>query len=185
VSGTILCAREKAIATVTLSNPGKLNAMDFAMWQQLARTFNDLSADDRVRCVVLRGDGEQAFAAGGDIGEFLTRRDTLEHALIYHGQAGAALQAVFNCRHPTIALVQGACIGGGLEIAAQCDLRICGESSRFGVPIGRLGFSMYPAEMEGLLRLAGPATVRRNPARRSNSRLVRGPGKRSAHPRRR
>jgi hypothetical protein len=159
VSGTVLCAHEKAIATVTLSNPGKLNAIDFAMWQQLARTFSDLSADDRVRCVVLRGDGGQAFAAGGDIGEFLTRRDTLDHALIYHGQAGAALQAVFDCRHPTIALIQGACIGGGLEIAAQCDLRICGESSRFGVPINRLGFSMYPAEMEGLLRLAGPATV--------------------------
>jgi enoyl-CoA hydratase len=160
VSGTVLCAHEKAIATVTLSNPGKLNAIDFAMWQHLARTFSDLSADDRVRCVVLRGDGGQAFAAGGDIGEFLTRRDTLDHALIYHGQAGAALQAVFDCRHPTIALIQGACIGGGLEIAAQCDLRICGESSRFGVPINRLGFSMYPAEMEGLLRLAGPATVR-------------------------
>ena len=63
----------------------------------------------------------------------------------YHAQAGAALQALFTCRHPTIALIQGPCIGGGLELAAQCDLRICGESSRFGAPINKLGFSMYPA----------------------------------------
>ena len=159
MTGTIVCTREAAIATVTLSNPEKLNAIDFAMWQTLAQEVSALSADDELRCVVLRGDGVQAFAAGGDIGEFLTRRDTLDHALTYHAQAGAALQAVFDCRHPTIALVQGACIGGGLEIAAQCDLRICGESSRFGAPINKLGFSMYPGEMEGLLRLAGPATL--------------------------
>ena len=159
MSGRILCVREDAIATVTLSNPGKLNAIDFAMWQKLAEVLREVSGDGQVRCVVLRGDGEQAFAAGGDIEEFLHRRDTLERALAYHAQVGAALQAVFDCRHPTIALLQGACIGGGLEIAAQCDLRVCGESSRFGAPINKLGFSMYPGEMEGLLRLAGAATV--------------------------
>ena len=159
MSGRILCVREDAIATITLSNPGKLNAIDFAMWQKLAEVLREVSGDEQVRCVVLRGDGEQAFAAGGDIEEFLHRRDTLERALAYHAQVGAALQAVFDCRHPTIALLQGACIGGGLEIAAQCDLRVCGESSRFGAPINKLGFSMYPGEMAGLLRLAGAATV--------------------------
>jgi enoyl-CoA hydratase len=78
--------------------------------------------------------------------------------MAYHEQAGAALQAVFDCRQPTIALVQGACIGGGLEIAAQCDLRICGESARFGAPINQLGFSMYPVEM---LSAAASCRVRR------------------------
>ncbi|MEF8701125.1 MAG: enoyl-CoA hydratase-related protein [Candidatus Accumulibacter sp. UW26] len=159
MSGSVFCTREGAIATVTLSNPGKLNAIDFAMWQQLASVLCGLSADAAVRCVVLRGDGRQAFAAGGDIEEFLSRRDTLEHALAYHAEVSAALQAIFDCRHPTIALIEGACIGGGLEVAAQCDLRIAGESARFGVPINKLGFSMYPGEMEGLLRLAGRATV--------------------------
>jgi len=144
VTGSILCTREAAIATVTLANPGKRNALDLAMWRTLAAVLSELSGDEQVRCVVLRGDGEQAFAAGGDIDEFLSQRDTLERAMAYHEQAGAALQAVFDCRHPTIALVQGACIGGGLEIAAQCDLRICGESARFGAPINKLGFSMYP-----------------------------------------
>lgn len=159
MSGRVRCRREGSIATVTLSNPEKRNAIDLAMWQSLAAIIADLSADEGLRCVVVRGAGEQAFAAGGDLEEFVSKRATLEQAMAYHGQAGAALQALFDCRHPTIALVQGACIGGGLEVAAQCDLRICSESSRFGAPINRLGFSMYPAEMAGLLRLAGRATV--------------------------
>lgn len=159
MAGQIVCTREGAVSTVTLSNPGKLNAVDFAMWESLAATITALSADEAVRCVILRGDGEQAFAAGGDIEEFLVRRDTVDRAMEYHAQVGAALQAIAACRHPTIALIQGACIGGGLEIAGQCDIRICGETSRFGAPINKLGFSMYPGEMEGLLRLAGAATV--------------------------
>jgi enoyl-CoA hydratase/carnithine racemase len=159
MAGAVLCARDGALATVTLSNPGKLNAVDLAMWESLATTLGTLSADDEIRCVILRGDGDLAFAAGGDLEEFLTRRDTIDRAMAYHAQVGAALQAVANCRHPTIALIQGACIGGGLEIASQCDLRISGESSRFGAPINKLGFSMYPGEMEGLLRLAGAPTV--------------------------
>jgi enoyl-CoA hydratase len=159
MAGSILCAREGATTTVTLANPGKLNAVDFAMWEDLAATMRALSDDEAIRCIILRGDGEQAFAAGGDIEEFLVRRDTVEQAMEYHAQVGAALQAIAACRHPTIALIQGACIGGGLEIAGQCDLRICGESSRFGAPINKLGFSMYPGEMEGLVHLAGAATV--------------------------
>ena len=159
MTGSVLCTRADAVATVTLANPGKLNAIDLAMWQRLAEIIHELSEDGQLRCVILRGDGDQAFAAGGDIEEFLSRRDTLERAMAYHAQVGEALQAVFDCRLPTIALVQGACIGGGLEIAAQCDLRICAESSRFGAPIKQLGFSMYPGELAGLLRLAGSATV--------------------------
>ncbi|EXI81220.1 MAG: putative enoyl-CoA hydratase echA8 [Candidatus Accumulibacter appositus] len=157
MSGCVLCTRVESVATVTLSNPGKLNAVDFAMWQSLAALLAELSRDEQLRCIVVRGEGDQAFAAGGDIEEFVSRRDTLERAMAYHAQAGAALQALADCRQPTIALLQGACIGGGLEIAAQCDLRIAAQSSRFGAPINKLGFSMYPAEMASLLRLAGAA----------------------------
>lgn len=159
MAGAVLTSCAQATATVTLANPGKLNAVDLAMWQALAATMASLSADADIRCIILRGAGDQAFAAGGDIEEFLTRRDTVERAMAYHGQVAAALQAIADCRHPTVALIQGACIGGGLEIAAQCDLRICGASSRFGAPINKLGFSMYPGEMEGLLRLVGAATL--------------------------
>lgn len=148
------------VATLVLDNPGKLNAIDLAMWRQLAENMANLSVDRSVRCVVIRGAGNEAFAAGGDLEEFVTDRATLDQALHYHGQVALALQAIDNCPHPTVALIQGACIGGGLEIAGVCDFRICGESARFGAPINRLGFSMYPGEMEGLLRLAGPAVMK-------------------------
>lgn len=157
---TIDLEKNGEIATLTLNNLGKLNAIDLAMWIQLATHVASLSADVGVRCVVLRGAGNEAFAAGGDLEEFVTARTTLEQALHYHGQVAAALNAIADCPHPTVALIEGACIGGGLEIAGVCDLRICGESSRFGAPINRLGFSMYPGEMEGLLKLAGPAVMK-------------------------
>ena len=148
------------VATLTLNNPGKLNAINLEMWNQLAEKMTEISLNQGIRCVVLRGAGNDAFAAGGDLEEFVTARTTLEQALHYHGQVAIALQAIDNCPHPTVALIQGACIGGGLEIAGVCDFRICGESARFGAPINRLGFSMYPGEMEGLLRLAGPAVMK-------------------------
>ena len=157
---TIDLFRDGEIATLTLNNPGKLNAINLAMWNQLAENMANISVDRNIRCVVLRGQGNEAFAAGGDLEEFLTGRSTLDQALHYHGQVASALRAIDDCPHPTVALIQGACIGGGLEIAGVCDFRICGESARFGAPINRLGFSMYPGEMEGLLRLVGPALLK-------------------------
>jgi enoyl-CoA hydratase len=158
--GTVDLSRDGEIATLTLNNPEKLNAIDLGMWVALARVAGELAADRGVRCVVVRGAGNQAFAAGGDLEEFLTERATLAQALHYHGEVARALTAIADCPHPTVAMIQGACIGGGLEIAAACDLRICGETAKFGAPINRLGFSMYPGEMAGLLELAGAAVVR-------------------------
>ncbi|MGE5467100.1 MAG: enoyl-CoA hydratase/isomerase family protein [Ignavibacteria bacterium] len=147
------------LAVVTLFNPEKLNAINAAMWLRLAEVFAEIAADERVRCVVVRGEG-RVFAAGGDLEEFRTARDTVERALAYHEAVGQALAAVENCPVPTVAQILGPCVGGGLEIAAACDLRIAGSSARFGAPIAKLGFSMYPGEMAGLLRLAGPAVVK-------------------------
>ena len=152
--------REGECATLILNNPAKLNAIDLGMWRQLAELMADLTVDREIRVILIRGAGTEAFAAGGDLEEFLTARATLEQALHYHGQVAAALQAIADCPHPTVAQIHGACIGGGLEIAGVCDLRIAGESARFGAPINRLGFSMYPGEMEGLLKLAGPAVIK-------------------------
>ena len=148
------------IATVTLHNPGKLNAVNAEMWRGLSTAMQRVAQTPEVRCVILRGAGEEAFAAGGDIEEFLTVRATVEDALHYHDElVASALDAIRSCALPTVAAIRGACIGGGLEIAGCCDIRIAGESSRFGAPINRLGFSMYPGEMAGLLALVGPAVV--------------------------
>ena len=155
----ILTERDGTIATVTLSNPGKLNALDRAMWEGLANTMRQLSADETLRCVVLRGAGDEAFAAGADIAEFASERATREQGAQYGALIHDAMQSVAHCRHPVIALIKGACVGGGLEIAAMCDLRICGESSRFGVPIKNLGLTMGYGELQGVLAVAGRAVV--------------------------
>jgi enoyl-CoA hydratase len=155
----ILVTRERDIATVTLNNPEKLNALTKEMWRRLGEALQELSADDALHCVVLRGAGDKAFAAGADISEFARERADVEQARHYGTLVHEAMQAVANCRHPTLALIHGACIGGGLEIASQCDMRICGRSSRFGVPIKNLGLTMSYAELEGLLALVGKAVT--------------------------
>ena len=151
---------DQGIATVTLHNPTKLNAVNAAMWRGLSAAMARIAADDSVRCVIVRGAGENAFAAGGDIEEFRSVRATVDDALHYHEDlVASALNAIRDCAVPTVAAIRGACVGGGLEIAGCCDIRIAGESARFGAPINRLGFSMYPGEMAGLLALVGPAVV--------------------------
>jgi enoyl-CoA hydratase/carnithine racemase len=154
---TILIERDGAIATVTLNRPDKLNALNRAMWAGLGDTMRRLSGNDALRCIVLRGAGGKAFAAGADIAEFATERANARQAKQYGALIHATMQAVAQCRHPTVALIEGACVGGGLEIAAMCDMRVCGTSSRFGVPINRLGLTMAYGELAGLLALAGRA----------------------------
>lgn len=155
----VLCERDGEIAVVTLFNPDKLNAIDAAMWRRLEAVFVELDADAGLRCAIVRGAGA-AFAAGGDLAEFRDARADVDSALAYHAQVGRALDAIAACRHPVVAQIAGPCVGGGLEIACACDLRIAGESAKFGAPINKLGFSMYPGELAGLLRLAGPAVVK-------------------------
>jgi len=151
--------KDGTIVIVTLSNPSKLNALNVAMWDALTRTFTELSADDSLRCVIVRGD-EHNFAAGADVEEFATVRSTMAQGMRYHTETIAnALQAIAHCQHPTVAAIEGVCVGGGLEIACACDMRIASPSSRFGIPINRLGFSLAPGEMQHLLQLVGKATT--------------------------
>jgi enoyl-CoA hydratase/carnithine racemase len=158
-SGKILLAYQDSVATVTLSHPGRLNAITVSMWRELQRVFTELSANIELRCVILRGEGGN-FAAGADIREFPAQRADLAGVMHYHQKVLApALTAIGACIHPVLAQIQGVCVGGGLEIASQCDLRIAASSARFGVPINRLGFPMAPEEMRGLLALAGRATT--------------------------
>jgi enoyl-CoA hydratase len=159
MAGEVLLQRSDAIATVTLSHPGRMNALTLPMWQGVARVFGELSREDELRCIVLRGEGDRAFAAGADIAEFARERASVEQARVYGHEIQRAMDAVRTSRHPTVALIQGACVGGGLELAASCDLRICGESSRFGVPVKNLGLVMGFGELQGLIALAGRAVA--------------------------
>jgi enoyl-CoA hydratase/carnithine racemase len=148
--------REGPIATVVLDRPEKLNALTKSMWRALGAAIDALSADDAVRCVIVRGAGERAFSPGNDIAEFATERANKAQAIAYGRVMHATAGALARCRHPLVAQIHGICVGGGLEIAALCDLRICGEGSRFGAPIKNLGLVMAYAEMAPLARLAGP-----------------------------
>jgi len=159
MSDVILVERDGFVATVVLNRPDKLNALTKPMWQRLGEVMRVLSADDAPRCVGLRGAGGKAFAPGNDIAEFATERANAVQGKAYGAVMHGALDAIAQCRHPTVALIEGICVGGGLEIAALCDLRICGEGSRFGVPINRLGLVMAHAELAALLQLAGRATA--------------------------
>ena len=155
----ILVSRDGAIATVALNNPERLNALNKPMWARLGAVMRELSADDALRCIVLRGAGEKAFAAGADIAEFASERANSKQAKPYGNLIHETMQAVARCRHPTVAMIKGACVGGGLEIAAMCDLRVCGNSSRFGIPVNKLGLTMAYGELMGLLALVGRAVA--------------------------
>ena len=154
-AGRITVERDGPIATVVLDRPAKLNALTRAMWTELGEAMRALSDDDSVRCVVLRGAGERAFSPGNDIGEFATQRADKAQATEYGHVMHATAHAIRHCRHPVVAQIHGICVGGGLEIAALADLRICGRSARFGAPIKNLGLVMAYAEMEPLVRLVG------------------------------
>ncbi|MGH6913249.1 MAG: enoyl-CoA hydratase/isomerase family protein [Geminicoccales bacterium] len=152
-------ARQGGVASITLDRPDKLNAINDAMWERLAALFSELDADPSLRCVVVRGAGERAFSVGADIGEFEHNRSSVERARTYGERTHAALVAIAGCRHPVIAEIRGLCVGGGLELAVCCDLRIAGESARFGIPVKRLGLVVAYAELQPLVDLIGPSAA--------------------------
>jgi enoyl-CoA hydratase len=159
MSDPVLIARTNDIATVTLNRPERLNALDLAMWQALADSMENLAAgDDGLRCILLRGAGK-AFAAGADLAEFATARATLAAAERYGKIMDRALRSIRDCPLPTIAMIQGPCIGGGLQIAIVCDLRICGTASRFGAPLQKIGVVMPFPEITYLVELVGHAVA--------------------------
>jgi enoyl-CoA hydratase len=155
----ILLSRDGAVASVTLNNPEKLNALNFGMWMRLGEVMRELNADTGLRCIVLRGAGGKAFAAGADISEFEKVRSNAKVAKEYGVRIDGTMRALSECRHPTVAMIHGVCVGGGLEIASMCDLRICGASSRFGIPINKLGLVVGYGEMKALIDLVGRATA--------------------------
>jgi len=146
---------EKDIVTITLNRPEKLNALTKSMWGALGDTFAALAGDDGVRCIVITGAGGKAFSPGNDISEFETDRSNSTQAATYGALMAKNIDAMRACPHPTVAAIRGICVGGGMEIAGLCDVRICGESSRFGAPIAKLGLVMGYHEIGALSSLVG------------------------------
>ena len=155
----VLLERAGEIAKVTLNQPAKLNAVNNAMWRRLGEVFAELDADDRLRCVVLAGAGDEAFSVGADISEFEENRSTVEQARRYAGRTHAAMHAIVACRHPVIAQIRGLCVGGGLELATACDLRIAARARASAFrSSGWASWSPIPSS-KPLLELIGPANA--------------------------
>jgi enoyl-CoA hydratase/carnithine racemase len=160
MTGQVRLTIADSVAHVTLSHPGKLNAMSRVMWLQLREVFEDIQQDPALRCVVLAGEGGN-FCAGGDISEYAAFRFEEASLRQFHDElVWGGLQAVLDCDVPVVAQIEGACMGAGLEIASCCDLRLAGASATFGAPIAKLGFPMAPRELALVMCAAGELSAR-------------------------
>lgn len=147
------------VASVMISNPGRMNALTADMWRAIPSLLQQAERDPEVRVVVICGDGQRAFSAGADISEFETNRQG-DAAAAYNDLNHRAFDALQECPKPTIAMIHGFCLGGGLAVAACCDLRIVDEQAQFAIPAAKLGIGYDPRWLKPLLRLASPANVK-------------------------
>jgi enoyl-CoA hydratase len=159
MTGSVRIDQTLEVAIVWIDNPTKKNAINRAMWIAMGEAFAGFARSDTLRCIVLRGAGEEAFGSGADIGEFSTTRANREQATEFARHVHGTMRLVRDCPIPTLAAIRGICVGGGLELAAVCDMRICTDESRFAVPIARLGATLAYAELQGLQDLVGPSVA--------------------------
>ena len=160
MTDTIMVERRDDIAVITINRPEKRNALRQEDWSALADTLDALGDDDSLRCLVLRGAGEDAFCAGADISGFEAERSTREKVRVYEQVTGRAFAAAHTCRHPVIAMVHGFCLGGGFELALGCDLRISAMSGRFGIPAKNVGLFLSYSLLELLIDAGGKAIAK-------------------------
>lgn len=157
--GRIDVSIDGAIGTLTIDHVRRRNAMTSAMWSALPAAVEQLEQAEQVRVIVLRGRGSEAFVSGADISEFQKTR-TADNAREYERINERAFDAVKLCEKPTIALIHGFCIGGGVGLAIGADLRIAADDALFGVPAAKLGLGYPPESLATLLALVGPARVK-------------------------
>lgn len=154
--GKLIVERAGAIGRVIFSNPDKRNAMSLDMWRALPAAIGSLDDDDAIRVVVLEGAGEKAFVAGADISQFENVRLDPQARRAYDETVDVGYRAAVNCSKPVVAKIRGFCVGGGLGIAASCDVRICSEDARFRMPAGRLGLGYNLEGIKRFVDLIGP-----------------------------
>src|SRR6185503_3155824 len=142
------------------NQPEKRNAVSQEMWQAMPEYVADLSGDNAIRVVILRGAGETAFVAGADISQFKDRRRNAADEEEYRRISAAGSESLATLGKPLLAMIHGFCIGGGVGIAIGCDIRIAADDARFGIPAARLGLGYHYKGMEKLMKLVWPAYVK-------------------------
>jgi enoyl-CoA hydratase/carnithine racemase len=156
-AGCVKVERDAAVARLRISNPAKFNAMNLSMWLSLRDAVHDLDARPEVRVIVLTGDGERAFVSGADIIGFASERAAGGASDRYEEAVLAAQSTLRNCSKPTVAAIQGVCMGGGIGLALACDLRYCSSDARFRMPAARLGLGYAAAGMAQVVDAIGAA----------------------------
>lgn len=145
------------VGTLVFNNPERHNAMSLEMWEACTHAMDRFAADPEVRVVVLTGAGDKAFIAGADISKFGDERASEDAVRRYNEAVEAAYVSVHEFPKPTIAMIRGFCVGGGMGLASCCDLRICSEDARFAVPAAKLGLGYGYAGVKRLIDLVGPS----------------------------
>ena len=135
----LIVRREGSVGWILFSNPAKFNAMSYDMWVALPKQLAEFEADRSIRAIVLAGDGEKAFVSGADISQFEKQRGSADAQAIYNRSVDEAYHAPIRCGKPVIAAIRGVCMGGGLGLAASCDVRIAADDARFRMPAARMG----------------------------------------------
>jgi enoyl-CoA hydratase/carnithine racemase len=153
----MLSRKEGGVGTLIFNNPERHNAVSLEMWEAASGILADFAADKAIRGVVLTGAGGKAFVSGADISKFESERSSKEAVERYNVAVDKANAAVYEFPKPTIAMIRGYCIGGGLGLALCCDLRICSDNSKFGVPAAKLGLGYGYERMKKLVDLVGPS----------------------------
>lgn len=156
-SEKMLGRKADGIGWMTFNNPERHNAVSMEMWEAAERILTDFAADEVVRVVVVHGAGGRAFVSGADISKFESERASEEAVNAYQAQTAKVYDLLYAFPKPTIAMIQGHCIGGGTALAVCCDLRICGETASFGVPAAKLGLGYPLAGLRRLVDLVGPS----------------------------
>jgi enoyl-CoA hydratase/carnithine racemase len=160
MSGRLRVERDGPIGCMLFDSPARRNAISGDMWRAIPGAMADFDANPEVRCVVLRGEGTVAFAAGADISEFETRRSSEGNVREYDGLVDAAQHAIEDSAKPVVALIHGFCIGGGVEMALACDLRYAADTSQFAIPAARLGVGYGVHGTNRLVATVGQAAAR-------------------------
>jgi enoyl-CoA hydratase len=153
----MLARRDGAVGYVIFNNPERRNAVSLEMWETTAHILDDFSNDKDIRVVVLTGAGDKAFVSGADISRFESERASEEAFTRYNQAVERANAAIYDYPKPTIAMIRGYCIGGGVGLALSCDLRICSHDARFAVPAAKLGLGYAYSGLKKLVDIVGPS----------------------------
>ena len=153
----MLSRKEGGVGYLTFNNPERHNAVSLEMWEAAAAIIADFAADKSIRVAVLTGAGGKAFVSGADISKFESERSSKDAIDRYNAAVDKANTAVYEFPKPTIAMIRGYCIGGGVSVALSCDMRIAAEDAKFGVPAAKLGLGYEAKGVRKLIDVVGPA----------------------------